>query len=261
MIAPQPPELPTPPTDVEGLITALQLDGAQPRLAGAGARAQLSRALIHRSYAYEHGGLPHNERLEFLGDAVLGVVITESLYRQHPELPEGGLAKLRAAVVNMRALADVARGIGPAGLGGFVLLGRGERASGGQDKDSILADGLEAVLGAVHLGYGPDIAGQLVLRLFGPLLADVAAGVAGVDWKTRLQELAATRTLGTPQYQTAATGPDHAKTFTARAVLNAMQFPAADGATKKQAEQAAARLAYEALQLQPAVGRPAGASS
>src|SRR5439155_7321265 len=114
----------------------------------------LQRALTHRSYAYEHGGLPHNERLEFLGDAVLGIVVTETLYRAHPDLPEGKLAKLRASVVNMRALADVARGIGPEGLGAFLHLGRGEQSTGGRDKSSILADALEALLGAIYFEHG-----------------------------------------------------------------------------------------------------------
>ena len=114
----------------------------------------LRRALTHRSYAYEHGGLPHNERLEFLGDAVLGIVVTDTLYRAHPDLTEGKLAKLRASVVNMRALADVARRIGPHGLGAYVRLGRGEEVTGGRDKASILADTLEAVLGAIYLEHG-----------------------------------------------------------------------------------------------------------
>src|SRR6266702_7669260 len=121
----------------------------------------LRRALTHRSYAYEHGGLPHNERLEFLGDSVLGVVVTDTLYRAHPDLPEGKLAKLRASVVNMRALADIARGIGPAGLGAFIRLGRGEEVTGGRDKSSILADTVEAVLGAVYLEHGIEGAARV----------------------------------------------------------------------------------------------------
>src|ERR1700744_5710161 len=122
--------------------------------------------LTHRSYAYEHGGLPHNERLEFLGDSVLGLVITETLYRTHPDLPEGKLAKLRASVVNMRALADVGRQIGPdGGLGAYLYLGRGEEVTGGRDKASILADTLEAVLGAVFLEHGVDGAARVIHAL------------------------------------------------------------------------------------------------
>jgi len=115
--------------------------------------ALLDRALTHRSYAYENGGLPTNERLEFLGDSVLGLVVTDTLFRNHPELPEGQLAKLRAAVVNMRALAEVGRELR---LGSFVRLGRGEETTGGRDKSSILADTLEALLGAVYLDLGLD---------------------------------------------------------------------------------------------------------
>src|SRR5439155_13412324 len=126
----------------------------------------LRRALTHRSYAYEHGGLPHNERLEFLGDAVLGIVVTDTLYRAHPDLSEGKLAKLRASVVNMRALAGIARGIGPDGLGVYVLLGRGEEGTGGRTKASILADTLEAVFGAVYLELGLDEAGRGSHALF-----------------------------------------------------------------------------------------------
>ena len=146
----------------------------------------LERALTHRSFAYENGGLPTNERLEFLGDAVLGLVVTDALFRQYPDLPEGHLAKLRAAVVNMRALAEVARGLH---LGDYVRLGRGEEGTGGRDKSSILADTLEAVIGAVYIELGLDEAGALVHRLFDPVIAQSARLGAGLDWKTSLQEL------------------------------------------------------------------------
>ena len=148
--------------------------------------ALLERALTHRSFAYEHGGLPTNERLEFLGDAVLGLVVTDALFREYPDLPEGHLAKLRAAVVNMRALADVARGLH---LGDYVRLGRGEEGTGGRDKASILADTLEAVIGAVYIDRGLDAADVLVHRLFDPVIARSARLGAGLDWKTSLQEL------------------------------------------------------------------------
>src|SRR3954449_7475998 len=123
----------------------------------------VQRAVTHRSYAYENGGLPTNERLEFLGDSVLGLVVTEELYRRHPDLPEGQLAKLRAAVVNSRALAEVARTLD---IGRFLRLGRGEEASGGRDKSSILADAVEALIGAYYLDRGVEPARELVLRLF-----------------------------------------------------------------------------------------------
>ena len=143
-----------------------------------------TRALTHRSYAYENGGLPTNERLEFLGDSVLGLVVTDTLYHAHPDLPEGQLAKLRAAVVNMRALADVARGVG---VGVFVRLGRGEETTGGRDKASILADTLEALIGAVYVAHGIEAAARTVHALFDPIIEASAALGAGLDWKTSLQ--------------------------------------------------------------------------
>jgi ribonuclease-3 len=207
----------------------------------------LRRALTHRSYAYEHGGLPHNERLEFLGDAVLGIVVTETLYRDHPDLPEGKLAKLRASIVNMRALADVARTMVPHGLGSYIRLGRGEEVTGGRDKSSILADTVEAVLGAVYLEHGLDGASRVVHALFDPLMHEVATTSAGLDWKTTLQELTADRGLGVPEYIMASEGPDHAKTFTARASVAGRTFTASTGRSKKEAEQAAAEAAWRAI--------------
>src|SRR5206468_7442713 len=179
----------------------------------------LALALTHRSYAYENGGLPTNERLEFLGDSVLGLVVTDELYRSQPDLPEGQLAKLRASVVNMTSLAQVARRLGDGGIGPHLLLGRGEESTGGREKDSILADALEALIGAVHLGRGLDTAAAIVNRLFDPLLVQAATRGAGLDWKTSLQELAAGRGLGPPTYSVADDGPDHAKTFTAAVLL------------------------------------------
>jgi ribonuclease-3 len=212
----------------------------------------LRRALTHRSYAYEHGGLPHNERLEFLGDSVLGIIVTESFYREHPDLPEGRLAKLRASVVNMRALADVARGIGPNGLGAFLYLGRGEEATGGRDKSSILADALEALLGAIYLEHGLDVSARVVHELFDDLMVEVAQSGAGLDWKTSLQELTAERGLGVPEYVMTSRGPDHEKTFTAAAAVAGENFPASTGRSKKEAEQAAAETAWRAIAERPA---------
>ena len=152
----------------------------------------LDRALTHRSYAYEQGGLPTNERLEFLGDSVLGLVVTEHLFVSYPDLSEGQLAKLRAAVVNSRALADVARDLD---LGAVVHLGRGEESTGGRDKSSILADTMEAMIGAVFLQHGIDAARDFVHHLFDGLMADVATRGAGLDWKTSLQEIRLDRRL------------------------------------------------------------------
>jgi ribonuclease-3 len=209
--------------------------------------ALLDRALTHRSYAYENGGLPTNERLEFLGDSVLGVVVTTALYHTHPDLPEGQLAKLRASVVNMRALADVARGLGPEGLGQYLLLGRGEEATGGRDKASILADTLEALIGAIYLQYGLDVVSDVIHRLFDPLMAEAAGRGAALDWKTSLQELTASLGLGVPEYRVDETGPDHAKVFTAWAVVAGGRYGGAEGRSKKEAEQRAAAAAWRDL--------------
>jgi ribonuclease-3 len=208
----------------------------------------LTLALTHRSYAYEHGGLPTNERLEFLGDAVLGLTITDELFRRHPDRSEGELAKLRASVVNTQALADVARGLTDEGLGAHLLLGRGEIATGGADKSSILADGMESLLGAIYLEHGMDIARKVILRLFGPLLDAAPTLGAGLDWKTSLQELTAARGLGPPSYQVTATGPDHDKEFTAVVVVMDTEYGSGVGRSKKEAEQKAAAAAWGTLE-------------
>ncbi len=211
--------------------------------------ALLERALTHRSYAYEHGGLPTNERLEFLGDAVLGLVVTDALYRAHPELPEGQLAKLRASVVNTRALAGVARRLG---LGEWLRLGRGEEVTGGRDKTTILADTMEALIGAVYLERGIEGATVLVRALFDPLMAAAATDGAALDWKTALQELSAALGLGVPEYDLTESGPDHAKAFVAQVRLGATVHGSGSGRSKKQAEQEAAWAACTALQPGPA---------
>ena len=176
-------------------------------------------ALTHRSFAYENGGLPTNERLEFLGDSVLGVIITDVLYRTHPDLPEGRLAKLRASVVNMHALAGVGRRIG---LGQQLRLGRGEEMTGGRDKSSIVADAVEAIIGAVYLQYGLETTRQVIHRLFADLLTAAPQLGAGLDWKTSLQELSAARGLGVPEYRVSEEGPDHAKLFAAQVLLGGL---------------------------------------
>ena len=207
----------------------------------------LERALTHRSYAYENGGLPTNERLEFLGDSVLGLVVTDALFRNHPELPEGQLAKLRAAVVNMRALAEVGRHLE---LGAFLRLGRGEEGTGGRDKASILADTLEAVIGAVYLDRGLEIASALVRRLFDPLIVASASLGAGLDWKTSLQELTAQLSLGVPDYLVGESGPDHAKSFTATVRVGKRPYGDGSGRSKKEAEQQAAAAAWRAIRAE-----------
>src|SRR6201996_5928441 len=190
----------------------------------------LERALTHRSFAYENNNPPTNERLEVLGDSVLGLVVTDTLFRSYPNLPEGQLAKLRAAVVQMGALAGVARELD---LGSYVRLGRGEQVTGGRDKPSILADTLEAVIGAVYIDCGLQEASGLVHRLFDPVIARSAELGAGLDWKTSLQELTAAQLLGVPDYQVAESGPDHQKSFRATVRVGGQVLGAGQGRTKK----------------------------
>ncbi|WP_068400523.1 ribonuclease III [Kribbia dieselivorans] len=205
----------------------------------------LERALTHRSYAFENGGIPHNERLEFLGDAVLGLVVTDTLFRTHPDLPEGQLAKFRAAVVNMRALADVARTIG---LGEYVRVGRGEEATGGRDKTSILADTVEAVIGATYISLGQDAAATLIHTLLDPVIAQAATLGAGLDWKTSLQESVNAHGLDAPVYASEKEGPDHARTYRATVSVEGDALGHGSGRTKKDAEMQAAEEAWRALQ-------------
>lgn len=213
--------------------------------------ALLELALSHRSWAFEAGGAPNNERLEFLGDAVLGLAVTERIYRDHPEEQEGRLAKLRAASVNTRSLASIAR---PLGIGSVVRLGRGEEQSGGRDKDSILADTTEAIIGAVYLDRGLAAAVELVHRLLGELLVEVSGRRASLDYKTSLQELTAGRLQTLPVYQVEDEGPDHAKRFTALVLVGDEVLGTGDGRSKKQAEQRAAAQAHEVLRRRFALG-------
>ena len=207
----------------------------------------LTIALTHRSYSYEHGGLPTNERLEFLGDSVLGLTITEELYYRHPDCSEGDLAKLRASIVNTHALADVGRDLSEDGLGSHLLLGKGEENSGGADKSSILADGVESLLGAIYLEHGASVAREVILRLCGDLLDTAPTLGAGLDWKSSLQELTASRGLGVPAYIVTSTGPDHDKEFTATVMVAQNEQGKGLGRTKKEAELKAAAAAWNAL--------------
>lgn len=209
----------------------------------------LRRALTHRSFAYENGGIPHNERQEFLGDAVLGLVVTETLYDAHPDAPEGQLAKQRAAVVNSRALAEVARGLE---LGEYLLLGRGELSTGGRTKDSILADTTEAVIGTVFLCGGIEAGRRIVHHLIDPLMSRTANLGAALDWKTSLQEATAAAGLGAPAYIVESEGPDHDKVFTARVVVDDRVLGVGKGRNKKGAEMLAAENAWVSLREEAA---------
>jgi ribonuclease-3 len=205
-------------------------------------------ALTHRSYAFEQGVHPTNERLEFLGDAVLGVIITDHAFHAYPALSEGELTDVRKAVVNAVTLAEVADELQ---LGRYLLLGKGEEQSGGREKPSILADALEAVLGAVYVSAGMQTAHELVMRLLGSRVAEAhAGGPGGQDFKSRLQELAARHFDDAPRYDTLAEGPDHARRFHVTVSVAGIARGKGDGRSKKQAEQVAARDAYTTLEAE-----------
>lgn len=205
----------------------------------------LETALTHRSYAYENPEASHNERLEFLGDSILGQAVTVMLFRENPTLDEGELAKRRASLVSSVALAEVARSIG---LGEHLRLGRGEELTGGRDKSSILADTVEAIIGATYLDQGGDIATELVLRLIRPLMENPERFGAAMDPKTSLQELSARLGRGLPSYYVTDSGPDHSKRFHAIVRLSGEDIAEGDGSSKKQAEMAAALEAWTRLQ-------------
>jgi ribonuclease III len=204
----------------------------------------LQHALAHRSWCGEQeGGAPSNERLEFLGDAVLGLVVAEYCYERYPEFPEGKLAKVRSAVVNARVLAVVA---GRLGVGDVLLLGRGEEGSGGRRKASILSDAFEAILGSVYLDAGWGAARALVLRELGDAIAKAGEEPDDFDHKSRLQEKAVRDGDGTPRYAVVGTGPDHDRAYTAEVFLNGTLWGTGSGRSKKDAEQEAARAAWAA---------------
>jgi ribonuclease III len=208
------------------------------------APALFELALTHRSFAYENGGLAHNERLEFLGDSILGQAVTVMLYTENPTLDEGELAKRRASLVSSVALAEIARSIG---LGAHIRLGRGEELTGGRDKSSILADTVEAIIGATYIDLGGEAATALVLRLIRPLLEDPNRFGASMDPKTSLQELAARLRRGLPVYQVVDSGPDHSKRFHATVLLGSDSIAEGSGSSKKHAEMAAALQAWTLL--------------
>jgi ribonuclease-3 len=209
----------------------------------------LGPSLVHRSWCAEHAGWASNERLEFLGDSVLGIIITDHLYRTYPDLSEGELAKVRASVVSAAALSEVAIELD---LGDALLLGKGEDGSGGREKPSILADALEAVIGLVYLESGTRAAADLVMLLLLERTTEAASGPGGQDYKTRLQELAAQLFDAQPRYDVADEGPDHAKHFFAEVWVDGAVRGRGQGRSKKQAEQASARDAWEKLREQMA---------
>ncbi len=204
----------------------------------------LVQALTHRSYCAENPEAESNERFEFLGDAVLGVVVTDNIFFSFPHLQEGELAKLRAAVVNTDTLAEVATEIN---LGEYLSLGKGEDSTGGRSKNSILADAMEAVLAAVYLDGGRDAAEDVVMGLLGSRITQEATGPGGQDFKTRLQELAARRFEQLPRYRVRHEGPDHDRKFFATVTIEGVERGTGVGRSKKQAEQGAAQTAWQWL--------------
>ena len=203
----------------------------------------LRLALTHRSFANENGHLPNNERLEFLGDAVLGLAVAEQLYRQFPERAESDISKMRSGVVNMYALADVARRLG---MGEYILLGRGEMLTGGKDKHSILADSVESMLGAIYLHHGFEVARATVLRLFADKITEAPTTGLTMDWKTVLLEKLSDMKLPLPTYEVHGEGPEHDKTFYATVTIEDL-VTHGEGHTKKVAEHAAAKQAVQKL--------------
>lgn len=203
----------------------------------------LRLALTHRSVSSEEASRNDNERLEFLGDAVLQLVVTDLLYDGYPQLAEGQMAKVRAAVVSRGTLSELARDLS---LGDHVELSPSEEATGGRDKDSILADALEAVIGAVYLDGGLEPARTMVQALWSDRVADRARQPGVKDYKTRLQELAA-RAGHRPMYMVEGTGPDHDRWFSAAVTVDGTEYGTGEGRSKKEAEQEAARVALDAL--------------
>lgn len=202
-------------------------------------------SLTHRSFAYEAGGIPTNERLEFLGDSVVGLIVTEELYLRHETSPEGQLARMRAALVSQVGLAKLARKIG---LGEYVLLGRGEGRDGGAKKESILADTFEALIGAAYLSAGFEDTRSALLRLMRDELDNAERLGAALDWKSSLQELAAEHGLSPVTYETVSEGADHARFFTATVIVAEKTLGQGAGESKKLAEHRAAEQAYLLLQ-------------
>jgi ribonuclease-3 len=205
--------------------------------------ALLRLALTHRSVSSDDPARKDNERLEFLGDAVLQLVVTTLLYDAYPHLAEGQMAKVRAAVVSKGTLAEVARTLD---LGNHIELATSEDATGGREKESILADAVEAVIGAVYLDGGLDLVEKVVVALWAEKVAERARQPGVMDYKTRLQERVA-RDGWRPVYRVEGSGPDHDRRFSAVVTLNGADYGSGEGRSKKQAEQAAAREALEVL--------------
>jgi len=205
----------------------------------------LERALTHKSFANENKSPFHNERLEFLGDAVLTLIVSEHLMKTCPASTEGDLSRLRAAIVSEPALAVIGRTLA---LGSYLLLGKGEEQTGGRDKDSLLADALEALIAALYLDAGKDPAEAFILHFFEDVMKRTCASRTSLDYKTALQELCQERLKQLPEYRVASeTGPDHQKQFDVELLVKGQVYGRGTGKSKKEAEQKAAKEALEKL--------------
>ena len=222
----------------------MKLDALSEKLGVEINRELLKLAMTHRSYSYEHGNIPNNERLEFLGDSVLGFVVTSHIYETLTNLPEGEMTKVKNAVVSARALAVVAAELS---LGEYLLLGKGELATDGRNKPNLLADAFEAILGAAYMSNGFDAARALVEKFVFPLLDNPDEIRANSDPKTTLQERIQALGRGTPNYKTRFEGPDHNRDYFSTLYVNGEEISHGEGRTKKNAETAAAVKALEIL--------------
>ena len=204
----------------------------------------LELAFTHGSYSRENGGVPTNERLEHLGDSVLELIITGELYKKFPDVDESRLSKMRAGLVNNPALVPLAKELE---LGQYLRIGKGEEVTGGREKNSILANAFEALVGAIYLEKGYLVTEEIILKWFRPTIESSDALDLGMDAKTALQELAAAAGFSAPEYEVTEFGPDHNKSFKAVAIVSNEKFEVGEGKSKREAEQAAARFAYEEL--------------
>jgi len=208
----------------------------------------LERALTHKSFANENRVPYHNERMEFLGDAVLSLIVSEHLMRTCPDSTEGDLSRLRAAVVSEPALAAIGRTLE---LGAYLMLGKGEEQTGGRDKDSLLADALEALIAALYLDAGKDAAEAFILRFFEDVIKRTCTARTSLDYKTALQERCQEHLKQLPEYRVVSeTGPDHQKQFDVELLVKGQAYGRGTGKSKKEAEQKAAKKALEKLRSQ-----------
>lgn len=201
-------------------------------------------AVTHRSFAFETGGIEHNERLEFLGDSVLSIIVTEYLFRQYPSATEAQLSRMRGALVSQQTLSEVARRMH---LGDFILLGKGENLTGGRERDSILCDTFEAMIGATYISHGLEPTRSVVESHLRPFLKEAVALGKSSDYKTTLQEYCAEAGLGEPIYESEGRGPDHERVFTATVSVGGVVVGSGEATSKKQAKSEAAKMGYFAI--------------